>query len=74
MMTQNLLTGTFILVSGIALLIFLFVKLIPKTKRDTDTTALLTVYVAVAVFLVGMGGWVSLMGLGHFGSAMGCWL
>ncbi|WP_143461767.1 hypothetical protein [Levilactobacillus enshiensis] len=61
-MTQNLTTGVFILLSGLALLILLFAKLIPKTKHDTDTKALLTVFVLVGVFLVAMGGWISLKG------------
>ncbi|MFC6261637.1 hypothetical protein [Levilactobacillus fujinensis] len=61
-MTQNLTTGVFILLSGLALLILLFTKLIPKTKHDTDTKALLTVFVLVGVFLVAMGSWVSLKG------------
>ncbi|AKP65230.1 hypothetical protein [Levilactobacillus koreensis] len=61
-MTQNLTTGVFILLSGLALLILLFAKLIPKTKHDTDTKALLIVFTLVGACLVVMGGWLTLRG------------
>ncbi|WP_367296371.1 hypothetical protein [Levilactobacillus yonginensis] len=70
MMGGSLLTGTLIFISGLALLIFIVAKLVPKTGRDTDTVVLLSIFALIAVGLLGMGGW---LGMANWG-AMGCFL
>lgn len=70
MMSGNWLTGGLILLTGIALIIFLVVKLIPRTNHDHDTVVLLGIFVLIGLGLIGMG---SFIGLSSWSSAMGCW-
>lgn len=71
MMTGHWLTGSLILITGVALLIFLFAKLIPRTNqaRDIDTKVLLGIFLLIGVGLIGMGGFI---GMGSWSSALGC--
>ncbi|WP_203637473.1 hypothetical protein [Levilactobacillus wangkuiensis] len=78
MMTANLLTGGLILITGIALIIFLVAKLIPRTNHDHDTAVLLGIFLVIGIALVGMGGFIGMGGwssamMGHWGTVMGCW-
>lgn len=70
MMGGSFLTGTLIFISGLALLIFIVAKLVPKMGHDKDTVFLLGIFALVAVGLLGMGGW---LGIANWG-AMGCLL
>ncbi len=72
MMPGSWLTGSLILLTGIAFIIFLVARLIPRTNHDKDTVALLGVFTVVAVGLIVLGGFLS---LGSWSSAMGmgCW-
>ncbi|MFC6274340.1 hypothetical protein ACFQET_02295 [Levilactobacillus tangyuanensis] len=58
MMKQGYLNGGLILIAGIALLIFLVVKLIPNVTHDKDTTTLLVIFAVVALGIIGMGSWI----------------
>ncbi|KRL94124.1 hypothetical protein ACUIJQ_03575 [Levilactobacillus hammesii] len=60
MMSHNTLTGALILLTGIALLVFIIFKLFPRTnqKADQDTKALLLIFTLLGVGLLGMGSWV----------------
>ncbi|KRN03179.1 hypothetical protein FD13_GL000934 [Levilactobacillus senmaizukei DSM 21775 = NBRC 103853] len=58
MMKPGYLNGGLILIAGIALLIFLILKLIPNTTHDKDTTALLVIFTVVALGIIGMGSWI----------------
>ncbi|MCH5463755.1 hypothetical protein [Levilactobacillus tujiorum] len=60
MMSHNLLTGLLILLSGIALLVFIVFKLFPRTNKtgDHDAKVLLLIFTVLAVGLLGMGSWV----------------
>lgn len=59
-LSHNVLTGTLILLAGIALLVFIIFKLFPQTnhKADADTKALLVIFTVISVGLLGMGSWV----------------
>ncbi len=70
MMAGSWLNGGLILIAGIALIIFILAKLIPRTNHDKDMVVLLGIFLAVGIGLVGMGGYI---GMGSWVSAMSCW-
>jgi len=70
MMAGSWLNGGLILIAGIALIIFILAKLIPRTNHDKDMVVLLGIFLLVGIGLVGMGGYI---GMGSWVSAMSCW-
>ncbi|HIW71552.1 MAG TPA: hypothetical protein H9875_02900 [Candidatus Levilactobacillus faecigallinarum] len=58
MLLKNVVPGTLIAVIGVAFLIFVLAKLLPKTKADHDAHVLAWIYFAVSLGIIGMGSWI----------------